>query len=66
MLAPHHREDAELGEVRLASEDALDARVFLRREAVLGDQFGRDGRVRSFLTTEDTENTEDNHKGDSS
>ena len=43
MLAPHHREDAELGEVRLAAEDLLDALEFLRREAVFRDKFGRDG-----------------------
>ena len=35
MLAPHDGEDAELGVVGLAAEDALDALEFLRREAVL-------------------------------
>ena len=43
VLAPHHGEDAQFGEVRRAAEDGLDARVFLGREAVLGDEFGGDG-----------------------
>ena len=42
VLAPHHAEDAELGEVRVAAEDFLDARVFVGREAVLGRHLGRD------------------------
>ena len=45
VLAPHDREDAQLGEVRLTAEDGLDAREFIRREAVLGDEFGGDGGV---------------------
>ena len=36
VLAPHHAEDAEFGEVRIAAEDFLDARVFVGGEAVLG------------------------------
>jgi hypothetical protein len=44
VLAPHHREDAELSEIRLALEDTFDALVLLRREAVLGNDFGRDLR----------------------
>ena len=40
MLAPHYRENAELGEVRLAPEDFLNPLEFFRRKAVLFDQFG--------------------------
>ncbi len=39
MLAPHHAENAQLGEIGLAAENFLDARVFFGREAVLGDEF---------------------------
>ncbi len=39
VLAPHHAEDAKLGEVRIAAKNFLDARVFLGGEAVLGRQF---------------------------
>ena len=39
MLAPHHREDPELGEVRLASENFLNPLEFVRSKAVLFDQF---------------------------
>ena len=46
MLAPHHGEDAQLGVVGLTADDLLDLRVFVRREVVLLDQFGRD---RGFL-----------------
>ena len=45
MLAPHHGEDAEFGVIGLASEDFLDALVFLRRQAVLFDQLGSDGGI---------------------
>ena len=40
MLRPHDREDAELGEVRLAAERVQDALIFLGGQAVLGDDFG--------------------------
>ena len=40
MLRPHHREDAELGQVRLAPHGVEDALIFLGREAVLGDDLG--------------------------
>jgi hypothetical protein len=40
MLAPHHGKDAELGEVRFVPEDFLNLLEFLRRKAVLFDQFG--------------------------
>ncbi len=42
VLAPHHAEDAELGEVGIAAENFLDARVLFGREAVLGDELRRD------------------------
>ncbi len=42
MLGPHHREDAEFDEVRLAAERFQDAIIFIGRETVLGDHFGRD------------------------
>jgi hypothetical protein len=42
MLRPHDREDAELGEVRLAAKRVEDSLIFLRREAVLGDDLRRD------------------------
>src|SRR5258707_1147036 len=41
MLAPHHREDAELGEVRHTTENDHRAHVFLGGQAVLGDDVGR-------------------------
>ncbi len=44
VLVPHRRENAELGEARLAADQLDDALVFVRLEAVLGDQLGRDGR----------------------
>ena len=44
MLVPHRREDAELGEARLAADQLENALVFLRLEAVFGDQRGSDGR----------------------
>ena len=42
MLGPHHREDAELGEVGLAAQGVEDALIFLGGKAVLGDDFGGD------------------------
>ncbi len=41
MLAPHHRENAELGQARLAPHDFYGAGVFVGREAVLGDDLRR-------------------------
>src|ERR1700674_419496 len=41
VLAPHHAEDAQLGDVWLAPEDLLHARIFFGGEAVLGDDFRR-------------------------
>ena len=43
VLVPHRREDAELGEARRAADQLEDALVLVRLEAVLGDQFRRDG-----------------------
>ena len=43
MLVPHGREDAELGERRLAADQLEDALVFVGLEPVLGDEFGGDG-----------------------
>ena len=41
VLAPHHAEDAQLGEVRIAPQDLLRARVFVSGEAVFcGDLRG--------------------------
>src|SRR5215467_12665021 len=44
MLVPHRRENAELGKTRFAAEQFENALVLLGREAVLGDQFGGNGR----------------------
>ena len=48
MFAPHHGEDAQFGVIRLAAEDLADALKFLRRQAVLCDQFGSDGVLYHF------------------
>jgi len=45
VLAPHHAEDAKLGEIRVAAQDFLDARVFLGRKPVLGRDLRRDCRL---------------------
>jgi hypothetical protein len=45
VLAPHHAEDAEFGECRLAlAEKLLDLLVFFGREAVLPESLRRKGR----------------------
>ena len=45
VLAPHHAEDAQLGDGRLApAEKLFDFLVFFRREAVLADDFWSDGK----------------------
>ncbi len=46
MLAPHHREDAQLREVRRPPEDRDDALVLLRREPMFRNQLRSNGRVR--------------------
>src|SRR6185312_11595062 len=42
MLAPHHGEDAELGEVGRAPEDDDRAHVFVGSQPMLGDDVWRD------------------------
>ena len=42
VLAPHDREDAELGQRGLAAEDLEQPLVFVGREPVLGDDLGGD------------------------
>ncbi len=42
MLAPHHREDAQLDEVRLAAHQLQDARIFGLGQPMFADQFRRD------------------------
>ena len=45
VLAPHHAEDAEFGNRRLASaEQFLDLFIFFGRKAVLADEISCDGR----------------------
>ena len=39
MLAPHNRENAELGIVRLAAENLKHMLIFLRRDTVFLDDF---------------------------
>src|SRR5262245_44820041 len=59
MLAPHHREDAELSVTRFATaEDLPGVSVLFRRQVVFGNQFGRDGGLshtqsgfQTFMTT---------------
>ncbi len=45
VLVPHGREDAELGKGRFAADQVQDALIFIRLQAVGGDQFGVIGRV---------------------
>jgi hypothetical protein len=42
VLAPHYRENSQLGEIWLAPEDFLNALEFFRGEAVLLDKFWSD------------------------
>ena len=42
MLVPHGREDAELGEARLAADQVEDALVFVGLQPVRRDEFRRD------------------------
>ena len=42
VLVPHRREDAELGEARLAADQVEDALVFVGLQPVRGDEFRRD------------------------
>src|SRR5262245_35212106 len=45
VLVPHGRENAELGERRLAADELQDPVVFVRLEAVLGDKLGRNADI---------------------
>src|SRR2546423_7067550 len=45
MLVPHRREDAELGDGRLAADQLENALVFVGLETMLGDQLGSDLRL---------------------
>ena len=45
VLVPHRREDAELGEARLAADQVEDALVFVGLQPVRGDEFRRDGHI---------------------
>src|SRR5207249_12276090 len=40
VLAPHHAKDAQLGDVRVAAKDLLNARVLLAGDAMFGGDFG--------------------------
>ena len=42
VLAPHHAEDAELGEAGVTSQDFPDARVFIGCKPMLGRNLRRD------------------------
>jgi hypothetical protein len=44
MLVPHGRKDAKLGKARLPSDDLKDAVIFVRRQAMGGDEVGCNGR----------------------
>src|SRR5262249_3659225 len=52
VLAPHRRENPELHEVRLAAQDLEDARILLRGEVVLPDDFFGDHRAASAATAD--------------
>ena len=43
VLRPHHAENAELGQIRLAAEDLTLSLQILRREVVLFERLGGDG-----------------------
>ncbi len=45
MFRPHDGEDAEFGEVRIATENGLDAGIFVFGDAVFLDKLRRDGGV---------------------
>ena len=42
MLVPHRRENAEFGECRRAADEREDARIFVRLQAMRGNEFGGD------------------------
>jgi hypothetical protein len=43
MFAPHHGKNAEFGVAGDAPKDFLYMDIFIRRQVVLGDEFGCDG-----------------------
>ena len=45
VLVPHRRDDAELGQRRVAPDQAAEALVLVRRQAVLGHELGGDRNV---------------------
>ena len=45
MLAPHHREDAELGKIRVPAEYFFYAFVLVRLKPVLRDEFWSNGGI---------------------
>ena len=47
MLAPHHRENAELGEIWIAAENLFDALEFVRGQTVFRDELRCDGGIGS-------------------
>src|SRR4051812_27033832 len=49
MLAPHDRKDAELREIRCATEDALDSFELVRSQSMPRHQLGSYGRVTGHL-----------------
>src|SRR6266852_5948523 len=51
MLRPHHREHAELDQVRLAAEQFFNACEFFGGEIVSGESFGCDSLHEAFGST---------------
>src|SRR5262249_53217631 len=52
VLRPHHREDPELGEVRLAAQALHDAAVLVRRQAMPVENVALDHRTAIAPTTD--------------
>ena len=53
VLAPHHRENAELGQRGCAAQNAEQPLIFVGREPVLGDHIRRNGGVSSDVHAAD-------------
>ena len=53
VLGPHGREDAELGQVGLAADEADDEVVFVRGDVVLGEDCRREVRFMGHIPAED-------------
>src|ERR1044072_9571670 len=45
VLAPHHRENSQLSEIRFAPKNFSDAVKFFRRKSMLFDEFRRNHRI---------------------